>query len=230
MAHHSQKLHKAIQNTPVQPIMPEPLTPGNTVHIDLSPQNKDSEFIRVSNSATMAAYAQKVVQEAGKKYAYGGYGERRIFYQRFAQYRNTGAPRCIHLGIDVWAPAGTAIHTPLSANVHSTAVNDQPGDYGGTIILQHRVQEITFYTLHGHLSFASANALATEQKLPAGARIGELGTEAENGGWPPHLHFQVILNIGDYRGDYPGVATEKEAPGFLRNCPDPKVFFDFLEF
>ena len=221
------EFRKILKNTAVQAIMPEHLTPENTVAIDLSPQNKDPELAEVSNSATMAAYAQKVVQQASKKYAYGGYGEHRVFYQRFPQYRSTGAPRCIHLGIDVWAPAGTAIYAPLSAKVHSAAINDQPGDYGGTVILEHQLAGITFHTLYGHLSFASANKHSAGTVLPAGALLGALGTERENGGWPPHLHFQTVMDMGNMQGDYPGVATQQAAPQLLQNCPDPGVFFPY---
>ena len=49
-----------------------------------------------------------------------------------------------------------------------------------------------FFTLYGHLARASAAALAPgDRALAAGAVVGHLGDESENGGWAPHLHLQL---------------------------------------
>jgi hypothetical protein len=31
-----------------------------------------------------------------------------------------------------------------------------------------------------------------------------------NGDYAPHLHFQIISNIEDYQGDYPGVCSKSD--------------------
>jgi murein DD-endopeptidase MepM/ murein hydrolase activator NlpD len=103
-------------------------------------------------------------------------------------------------------------------------VNDHPGDYGPTIILEHQAGTATFHTLYGHLSRDSLKGLKPASAFMAGEPIARLGTKRENGGWPPHLHFQVILDIGDSRGDYPGVCARSEAARWLAGCPDPSVF------
>jgi hypothetical protein len=39
-------------------------------------------------------------------------------------------------------------------------------------------------------------------------QIATLGDSAVNGDYSPHLHFQVIKNMGAKVGDYPGVCTK----------------------
>ena len=60
-------------------------------------------------------------------------------------------------------------------------------------------------------------------KVETGRVIGALGDPAENGGWPPHLHFQCMLDMEGYSGDYPGVCKWCEREQYLRNCPDPAL-------
>jgi hypothetical protein len=38
----------------------------------------------------------------------------------------------------------------LDGRVHSFQNNDSLGNYGPTIILEHQVEDLTFYTLYGH--------------------------------------------------------------------------------
>lgn len=152
----------------------------------------------------------------------GGYGEDRSIYTQTLFAPEGEEPRTIHLGIDVFAPAGTDVITPLNARVHSSRINEAEGDYGPTIILEHTpVPGFTFHTLYGHLSRDSLKGLKPGAAFMAGEKIGELGTKRENGGWPPHLHFQIILEIGSAKGDYPGVCKRSEAERWLSICPDP---------
>lgn len=73
----------------------------------------------------------------GEPVRYGGYGEDRSIYTQPLFAPEGEEPRSIHLGIDVFAPAGADVYTPLSGRVHSSRINDNPGDYGPTIILEH---------------------------------------------------------------------------------------------
>ena len=52
-----------------------------------------------------------------------------------------------------------------------------------------------------------------------------MGNRNENGGWVPHLHFQIIKDMMGKAGDFPGVTSEKLLAEFSKNCPDPNVFF-----
>ncbi len=146
-----------------------------------------------------------------------GYGEKRDIYIQ-PQYGN----RCIHLGIDTPLPAGTKIVCPLNARVHSFADNQRDGDYGPTVILQHELDQHIFYSLYGHLSRTDLPTWHEGQPFAQGAVIGHIGASSENGGWPPHLHLQLIDQIGQYQGDYPGVCRPEEAEHYLNNCPNPE--------
>ncbi|MEZ6029440.1 MAG: peptidoglycan DD-metalloendopeptidase family protein [Hyphomonadaceae bacterium] len=152
----------------------------------------------------------------------GGYGEDRSVYTQALFAPEGEEPRTIHLGVDVFGPPGTEVITPLNARVHSFRINDQPGDYGPTIILEHTpAPGLKFHTLYGHLSRGSLQGLKPGAAFMAGEKIAEFGTKRENGGWPPHLHFQVLLEIGAAKGDYPGVCRRSEMERWLAICPDP---------
>jgi hypothetical protein len=49
----------------------------------------------------------------------------------------------------------------------------------------------------------------------------------KNGDWPPHLHFQLIWDLGGKWGDYPGVAAERDLEFYKENCPDPNWIINF---
>jgi len=159
---------------------------------------------------------------AGQPIRFGGYGEDRGLYTQPLFAPEGEEPRTVHLGIDVFAPADADVFTPLGGKVHSSRINDNPGDYGPTIILEHTpAPGLKFHTLYGHLNRDSLKGLKPGSAFMAGERIAGLGTKRENGGWPPHLHFQIILDIGAAKGDYPGVCKRSERDHWLSICPDP---------
>ncbi len=158
----------------------------------------------------------------GQPIRFGGYGEDRSLYTQELFAPQGEEPRTIHLGVDVFAPAGADVFAPLAGRVHSSRINDNPGDYGPTIILEHSpAPGLVFHTLYGHLSRDSLKGLKPGAAFMAGEPIATLGTKPENGGWPPHLHFQIILDIGAAKGDYPGVCKHSERDRWLSICPDP---------
>jgi len=153
----------------------------------------------------------------------GGYGERRPFYQKRSLFVANGEPRCIHLGIDVWLKPGTPLYCPFEGSIHSFQDNATFGDYGPTIILEHKLGGVTFYTLYGHLTRESLLGKKDGQEIAAGENFCSVGEYAVNGNWPAHLHFQVMQDMRGLRGDFPGVATLKDAAELLANCPDPNL-------
>ena len=156
--------------------------------------------------------------------AAGGYDEDRAIYDNAAFGAGVDGvePRTIHLGIDIFAPAGTPVVTPRAGRVHSFRDNASALDYGPTIILEHALtQDLKAWTLYGHLSRDSIENLYAGQDIAAGRVLARLGDRDVNGGWLPHLHFQVILDIGDWQGDFPGVFRRSEREHWKRFCPDP---------
>ena len=49
-----------------------------------------------------------------------------------------------------------------------------------------------------------------------------MGDKHENGGWEPHLHFQLSL-IEPTTHDMPGVVNPKNRDAALQNYPDPRL-------
>ncbi len=158
----------------------------------------------------------------------GGYLEPRAVYTspEYDKIGNNGREsRTIHLGVDFWLPADTPVHTMFDGEV-VTAVNDA-GDkeYGGLVILKHRIDTIEFYSLYGHLSLASLKGKEVGQTFAKGQCIGFLGNPQENGNWAPHLHFQIMLSMFGYSIDYPGVAYFNQIDVWKSICPDPNLLF-----
>lgn len=155
------------------------------------------------------------------RYGIGGYNEHRTIYSRSGHFDDGEEPRRLHLGVDIWGPAGTPVYNPIEAIVHSFHFNDHFGDYGATIILEHQLGDIRLHTLYGHLNLSSLAGLKEGMPLARGQEFAAFGISEENGHWPPHLHFQLIFDMQDSKGDYPGVCRLSERETFLQNCPDP---------
>ncbi len=190
----------------------------NFVPIDLS---ESSALLRGLDLTDAAAFQTMIKQQlAGADAAFGGYNEPRAIYRRSMLFDDG---RNIHLGIDLWTDAGTTVYAALDGTVHSFDYNAGVGDYGPTIILEHRLESETFYTLYGHLSVESIADLEMGQYFAKGAPLAALGTPDVNGDYAPHLHFQIIRDLGDHHGDYPGVCHPDDLAHFLANCPDPNL-------
>jgi murein DD-endopeptidase MepM/ murein hydrolase activator NlpD len=168
-------------------------------------------------------YIQAQMRAQQVRFLWGGYAEDRDFYRLSPNFHTPGEPRSIHLGIDIWAEAGTPVRAALPGLVHSLANNAGFGNYGGTIILAHTLSGHTFYSLYGHLSVASLANWQPGLPVGAGQPLGALGQPAENGGWSPHLHFQLMADLLGHWGDFPGVAARAEQAFYLSTCPDPNL-------
>jgi peptidoglycan LD-endopeptidase LytH len=196
--------------------------------MDLSVYNTEFEIINVESFEGLEAHVNETLVNNDAKIGVGGYTENRPIYRSSDLYcGEVDAPkRCIHLGIDLWTELETKVFAPLDGVVHSFKNNDLPLDYGGTIILEHRLAGTIFYTLYGHLSKKSLDKMEKGKAIEKGACFARLGAPKENGGWPPHLHFQLITDMLGYEGDFPGVSTEEQAPYYINICPNPAVFFE----
>jgi murein DD-endopeptidase MepM/ murein hydrolase activator NlpD len=191
--------------------------------LDLTAANTELDPDMVADTEAFSHYIDKKLLEHNCRYAIGGYMEHRTIYARSAHFDTADEPRRLHLGVDIWGDAGTPVYSPLTGIVHSFQDNNNFGDYGPTIILQHNLNDLTLYSLYGHLSRASLHGLALGQQILPKRKIATLGNAAENGHWPPHLHFQLMLDIGDAKGDYPGVGKYSEKELLLQNIPNPSL-------
>ena len=204
--------------------------------LDFSASNPDLAILDLTNTATFADYVFGKLKAAGAKIGVGGYNEHRVIYRRSEHFNTSEEPREIHLGIDFWSEAGTPVFAPLDGIVHSFQDNAHFGDYGPTIILEHRnvagkppytsssQYMATFqprYSLYGHLTRQSLEGLYEGKAFNAGEKLGEIGPFPENGDWPPHLHFQLMTDMLGLKGDFPGVCSLTNREKFLAICPDP---------
>lgn len=183
----------------------------------------------LEDTAAFSAYVEQCLANAGATHGVGGYNELRTVYGRSQLFGASAneEPRRLHLGIDIWTAAGTPVFAFMDARVHSFAFNDHFGDYGATLILEHELEGLLFYSLYGHISLADINGLREGQPVQKGSVIAHLGTIQENGHWPPHLHFQLITNMENRKGDYPGVCKASERERYLSLSPDPELILQW---
>ena len=195
------------------------------IPFDFTEANKEITKELIADTTKFSAYINNKLEEAVAGFGIGGYNENRTFYSRSKLFEGEQA-RTLHLGVDIWGAAGTCVYAPMGGMVHSFAFNDIFGDYGATIILQHNLETTAFYTLYGHLSIADLGKMRIGKFVTRGEIFAHFGEPKENGDWPPHLHFQIIEEMGLKEGDYPGVCTIGEAKKYLKNCPDANLMIN----
>jgi murein DD-endopeptidase MepM/ murein hydrolase activator NlpD len=224
-------LQEVLEKEQYKPVVKFDMTTDKLLWMDFTEANKEltSEIINKIDSFT--EYINHKLKKSGAKFAVGGYNEHRTVYSRSKVFDSQVGeePRRLHLGIDIWGAAGTPVLAPLDGVVHSFAFNDQYGDYGATIILSHKVNGYSFHSLYGHLSLLDITELTEGKTIQAGDEVAHFGEPAENGHWPPHLHFQLIIDMEGKKGDYPGVCKLSEREKYLANCPNPDLLLRMMK-
>ncbi len=152
-------------------------------------------------------------------YGIGKYNEKRVNMYSGPLYKDQ---RDIHIGIDIGAPIGTPIHAFYDGEVFLFAHNSMPLDYGYTLITKHTLDGVDIFALHGHLSKESIANKAISQRIKKGEVIAWIGDRDENGGWNPHLHFQLSYQEPEVC-DMPGVVNSKKLEEALKIYPDPQL-------
>lgn len=158
-------------------------------------------------------------------YGLGSYFEKRSVYAT-PQFADVASPewRTLHLGIDVFAPAGTPVYAPLAGRVLHLTYNADRLDYGHTLIVEHSADGVPFYTLYGHLGASLPTLLAKGDTVAPGQLIAHLGDWDENGGWAAHIHFQVMTDMLDQNGgNFFGVGHESLSDVWAEICLDPNL-------
>ena len=216
-------LLKKISEKPLK-VIDASITFEEYIPISISSENKQLNF-DVSSSSEWEIYIAQYLKEKKAKVAFGGYLEKRNIYNRSEYFTKQSKEnqRNIHLGIDLWCDANTAVLAVLDGEVHSFKNNTNHGDYGPTIILKHTIDNGVFYSLYGHLSEDSLNNLSVGDKVSHGEKLAVLGDNSVNGDYAPHLHFQLIIDMEGNLGDYPGVSSEKTLNFYKENCPNPNL-------
>ena len=201
--------------------------------LDFTTQNKELSADLLNDTVKFSAWVANKLSSSGVQFGIGGYGEHRTIYAASTVFDGENIadePRRLHLGTDIWSKAGTAVMAPLDGTVHSFAFNDRFGDYGATIILKHEISGHILYTLYGHLGLASISTIREGNTIRKGDEFAMFGTPDENGHWPPHLHFQIIEEIGNWKGDYPGVCKFSQKGEWLANSPNPEFILQLEKY
>jgi murein DD-endopeptidase MepM/ murein hydrolase activator NlpD len=208
---------------PVTPMFrPDPAT-ARTIALPTGGQRPD-----------MPAFSDRAFDDwfraTGATYGLGLYAEDRTVY-RSAQFADAASPerRTIHLGVDVFAPAGTPVHAPLAGRVARVAYNADPLDYGNTLILEHEAGGARFFTLYGHLGGSLPSLCAEGAEVQAGQVVAHLGDWHENGGWSPHVHFQIIADRLEQDGNFFGVGHRSLWPVWQDISPDANLLMRLPE-
>src|SRR5215470_7805683 len=190
-----------------------------SLFLGADPANAEAEKLRAAIESAKKA--------AGVRVAVGRYDEARLLYsaQQFGASKNpTDERRTVHLGTDLFVEPGTPVHAPLAGSVHVLANNAFPQDYGPLVVLKHTTDaDEEFFTLYGHLSEEILKKLRVGQEIAQGEVFGHVGDVHENGGWAPHVHFQIILDLLDRGAEFPGVAPASERKLWKVLSPDPNL-------
>ena len=212
------ELEEHLKDFDIFPVMGKAQGNYNFAPIDLGISNKQIEQY---SSDELATFIHSNAQSNNAAFSIGGYLEQRNLYASSEHFRSGTENRNIHLAIDIWGPVNTPIYAPIHGRIHSFAYNNAALDYGYTLILYHNINGFIFHTLYGHLSSAHFNSWNVGKTIEKGSQIAHIGNENENGGWIPHLHFQVIIDMEGKSGDYPGVCAKSNLLRYKQNCPDP---------
>ncbi|MHC8496275.1 MAG: aminotransferase class III-fold pyridoxal phosphate-dependent enzyme [Actinomycetes bacterium] len=150
------------------------------------------------------------------------YGEERDAHDNFP-FDN--ARRRIHLGVDLFQKAGCNVYAPFAGVVEQVRAMQEVGDFGHGVLLRHiTMQGTTFWTLYGNLTAARLTRLDVGQSVNAGDVLGQMGQPMENGGWPPHVHVQVLTDLCGMGIDIFGTAPQDEMTLWRSICPNPNLF------
>lgn len=128
--------------------------------------------------------------------AFGAYDEDRSCYDGEQFVTDAPERRSVHLGIDLFVPAGTPVHAMLPGRVLTVVDNDAAYDYGPTVIVQHDAGDAgPFWCLYGHLARRTIEEIRPGTEVVAGDVVGWIGDHTVNGGWSPHVHLQLMTDL-----------------------------------
>lgn len=196
-------------------VMP-PFAQAKKIWLDWSSENK--------NIARSWEAIETEMKTAGADVAIGHYCEDRNVYESDFFVDEGKESRTVHLAVDLFAPAGTPVYAALAGKVFLFHDNTAHLDNGPMIVLEHETdQGVKFHTLYAHLSRASLDGLSVGKEIKAGQQIATMGTEEVNVAWPPHTHFQIIMDLCDMAHDIFGVAALSELPVWRSICPNPNL-------
>ncbi|MHA1910779.1 MAG: aminotransferase class III-fold pyridoxal phosphate-dependent enzyme [Candidatus Kariarchaeaceae archaeon] len=203
--------------------------------LDLSVGSPELVFpYDASNNDYLISMISEKINSEDRQTAIGLYRENRLLWnskETLSQSNIGQEPNSVHLGMDLFAEPKTVVRAPLDGEVIFCGISSTIAGERPTIVLEHKIGGIndpTFYTVYACL-YNETMAIEIGQKVQAGDKIGEIGTLEENGGTPPHLHFQICLDVFDD----PSVISPYCCPGnkevWLNISPDPNLILNISQ-
>jgi 4-aminobutyrate aminotransferase-like enzyme/Ser/Thr protein kinase RdoA (MazF antagonist) len=154
--------------------------------------------------------------------AIGRYREVRAVYETDDFATPFGERRTLHLGIDIFVPAGAVIYSPLAGVIRAADIRDERGDYRGVIIVEHTTTDgVPFWLLLGHLTHACIADVKVGQIVNRGEAIAVVGAKHENGGCAPHIHAQLYTDLLGKGTDVAGLARRSQIDVRESISPNP---------
>jgi 4-aminobutyrate aminotransferase-like enzyme len=192
----------------LSPLLNADLTDQGVTVLDLSVGSDDLRDGVWERPGAVRAHIARALKERGSGLGLGRHAEARLSYTR---YDSPVEPETIHLGVEVFVPAETAVFAPLEGSVARLGWNE--------LIVRHEpAAGCAFYTRYAGL--APADLLTLGGRVQRGQVLGRVASADVGAPLPPHLHFQLAC---DLPGDLPALAAGAERAVWLSICPDPNL-------
>lgn len=171
----------------------------------------------------LSARIRHAMHDAGVRLAAGAYDELRPPYATAAN-ADAVDPRSVHLGVDLFVEPGMMVHAPIAGVVHDVGESRSALGYGPTVVIRHEADDLAqFFTLYGHLDRDALTRCTPGRAVGLGVQLGRVGTPAVNGGWTPHLHFQLIADLLGLGRRFPGVGRLSQREAWRLLSPNPNL-------
>ncbi|HNP86378.1 MAG TPA: aminotransferase [Kouleothrix sp.] len=153
-------------------------------------------------AAMRAALTHQLAGRAGL----GRYAETRLHHSAPG---SAAEPATLHLGADVFVPAGTPVYAPLDGTVVRAAEHE--------LLLRHApAPGLVFFT-----RYAGIIPAAGLTDMNAGQALGVVAPTADSAPLPPHLHVQLGTEL--VHGALPSLGHASARAAWLALCPNPSA-------
>ena len=185
------------------------------------------ERTRSTPTGKLAEAISDELRRVGSRVGIGRYDEARFTsaaYRSIGKDTPTDELASIHIGVDIYAAAGTPVRAPLPATVLRVTHHSGAQDPGATVILQHLCgEDARCFTLYGHLLAESVAGLTKGQRIEPGHVLGEVGTSEPGAGKLAHLHFQLATDLLDKEEGPPDMVPVSHRDVWKELSPNPNM-------
>lgn len=206
------------KNIEIYPILPDDF--GNPYFFNYT----DPIFaeLPIRDISFMQAWNNQALAESGKKWWIAWYLEDRSHRLRWTHLIDEW--RVYHLGIDIIAPAGTNIYSPLDGTVVESTIEPGKASYGWYVLIEYIVNWSSFFLLFGHLDPETLHPIGSIRSWES---IGNIWSGEVNGGWTSHLHIQAFTWKDFDIWKMKWYCTLEDIPKMWWICPDPSFLIRY---